>query len=262
MKIGFNFNESKTNTDENTINNTILPNIVTEEPVRSVATVCFKNGKEYPYYNNEFKLNIGDVVFVDGKLAGQPGRVTHVTTKFKVSLDFYKRVIAKLNLEFHGKFEKVNNFMLSKDSTLSFEQVNTWFNPPREEEEFFIGDGYEVALCKIVECPDIQKNNYENGVEYYFDDAVKFISVKNGVGKAIVGKHKYHIVDFIFENGIIKNLYCDCISPEFCKHIIAVCIVLKMLYEENAITESNDFTAVSQNLFYNVVSYNTDKITV
>lgn len=262
MKIGFNIGESKRENTENIVN-TVAPEVVADEPVCSVATVRFENGREYPYYNDEFNLKVGDVVFVDGKLAGQPGRVTEVTTKFKVSLDFYKRVIAKLNLEFHGEFKRFHGLMLSKDSTLSIEQVSAWFNPPREEEEeFFIGEGYEVALGKFSECPDIRQNDYEDAVELYFDDAVKFISVKNGVGKAIVKSSKYHIVDFRFENGMIENLYCDCISPNFCKHMIAVCIAIQMLYDESTITENSNFTAISQNLFYNVVSYNSDKITV
>ena len=152
---------------------------------------------------------------------------------------------------------------VADEVNLSIEQVNAWFNPPREEkEEFFIGEGYEVALGKFSECPDIHQNDYEAAVEFYFDDAVKFISVKNGVGKAIVKSSKYHIVDFRFENGMIENLYCDCISPNFCKHMIAVCIAIQMLYDESTITESSNFTAISHNLFYNVVSYNSDKINI
>ena len=73
MKIGFSIGENKKENAENIVN-AIAPEIVVEEPVRSVVTVRFENGKEYPYYNDEFNLNVGDVVFVDGKLAGQPGQ--------------------------------------------------------------------------------------------------------------------------------------------------------------------------------------------
>ncbi|MGN0528596.1 MAG: hypothetical protein ACI4IE_05640 [Eubacterium sp.] len=262
MKIGFNIGESKKENTEN-IANTVAPEVVAEEPVRSVVTVRFENGREYPYYNDEFNLKVGDVVFVDGKLAGQQGRVTGVTTKFKVSLDYYKRVIARLNLNFNGGFERVNGFMLSKDCVLPFEQVNAWFNPPREdEEEFFIGEGYEVMLGKTDECEDVYRDEYIDGAELFYDDAVKYISVKNGLGKAIVKSSKYHTVDFTLENGVIKNLYCDCISAHCCKHIVAVCMAIQMLIDKNKISYDTDFTALAHNLFYNVVSYNSDKITV
>ncbi len=262
MKIGFSIGENKKENAENIVN-AIAPQIVAEEPVRSVVTVRFENGKEYPYYNDEFNLNVGDVVFVDGKLAGQPGRVTEVTTKFKVSLDFYKRVIAKLNLEIHGDFNNFKCMMISENSNLSFEQVSAWFIPPREEEEeFFIGEGYELPIDNFTNCSDIDEDEYDEAVELFFCEGVKFISVKNGVGKAIVKSNKYHIVDFTIENGMIKNLYCDCISPHFCKHLLAVCIALRMMNDMSIINMENDFIAISKNMFYNAVSYNSDKITV
>lgn len=67
MKIGFNIGESKRENTENIVN-TVAPEVVADEPVRSVATVRFENGKEYPYYNDEFNLKVGDVVFVMASL--------------------------------------------------------------------------------------------------------------------------------------------------------------------------------------------------
>lgn len=262
MKIGFNTGESKKEELKSNIEN---PAISKKKilPIRSVVTVRFENGKEYPYYNDEFDLKIGDVVYVDGKLAGKAGRVIDVTRKFKVSLDFYKRVLAKLNLELHGEFERVNGFMLCRENAASFEQVNAWLNPPvirEKEEEFFIGDGYEVALDKINKCPEITECEYDDATELYLDGEVKFISVKNGSGKAIVKNRGYHTVDFSFKNGMAKNLYCDCISPNFCKHMIAVCFALQMLRKESNINEDTDFCAFSQGLFYDVVSYSSGKM--
>ena len=86
MKIGFNIGESKRENTEN-IENMVAPEIVADEPVRSVATVRFENGKEYPYYNDEFNLNIGDVVFVDGKLAGSRGDARRNVTQGGVTVN-------------------------------------------------------------------------------------------------------------------------------------------------------------------------------
>ncbi len=261
MKIGFavdNGEKKNTSPVEKIINSCKTA----ERPVRSVVNVHFKNGREYPYYNDKFNLKVGDVVFVDGKLAGIQGRVTSVTKKFKVSLNYYKRVIAKLNLDIHGEFNHIKNYMLCRGSAVAFEQVSLWFNAPREEEEeFFIGDGYEVLLDGIDKCPDISEKDYEAAAKIYVDNGVKFITVKDGVGKAIVeGDKNYHTVDFTIENGSVKNLYCDCISPDFCRHMTAVCIALYMFFKENAVDEDTDFSAFTNDLFYNVISYNSEKI--
>ena len=128
---------NKENKKENT--EIIKPVINEEHPVRSVVTVHFINGREYPYYNDMLDLKAGDVVYVDGKLAGILSRVTEVTIKFKASLDFYKRVTEKLNYEFHGGFKKNFCFMgCNNPNALAIEQVKSWYFPPREEKEEFL----------------------------------------------------------------------------------------------------------------------------
>ena len=42
----------------------IKPEIAEEKPVRSVVTVHFINGREYPYYNDMFELKVDDIVYV------------------------------------------------------------------------------------------------------------------------------------------------------------------------------------------------------
>ncbi len=39
------------------------------------------------YYNDRFDLHGGDIVFVDGKLEGLRGRVTAISTHFKVKVE-------------------------------------------------------------------------------------------------------------------------------------------------------------------------------
>ena len=87
---------------------------VAEEPKLSVVTVRFEDGREYPYLNNKFNLRVGDKVYVDGKLKGKLGMVVAVTTRFKVSLTYYKYVLAKADFDFHGSFKPVANFFVSR----------------------------------------------------------------------------------------------------------------------------------------------------
>ena len=70
----------------------------------NVVSVNFGAGREYPYLNDKFDLAVGDKVYVGGKLAGTPGTVTEVLTKFKVSLKYYKYVLQKIDYAVRGKF--------------------------------------------------------------------------------------------------------------------------------------------------------------
>ena len=82
-------------------------------PVRSLVSVRFlQDGRTLTYYNDSFALAVGDRVFVSGKLAGQPGIVEKVTTRFKIRLSEYQRVIAKASIAIHGTYDLVLNLLL------------------------------------------------------------------------------------------------------------------------------------------------------
>ncbi len=259
--IGFSISNKENKTDNT---ETIVPEVLEEEPVRSVVTVHFINEREYPYYNDMFNLKVGDVVYVDGKLKGIPGRVTEVTTKFKVSLDFYKRVTAKLNLEFHGVFKKSSCFMVCNNpNALTIEQTKSWYFPPREEEEkFFVGDGYRIKLDSIMNNDDIDDVDFADAVDIVKDGEVKFITVKNGKGFAIVKRNKPHPVEFEYSNGVVSNLLCDCIKPNLCDHSLAVCIAMDILTEHDIDRDNPEFTALDINEFLKIVSYTNKDVSV
>lgn len=240
------------------------PTVIDEKPIRSVVTVHFVNGREYPYYNDMFDLKVGDVVYVDGKLKGISGRVTEITTKFKVSLDFYKRVIAKLNLEFHGEFKNKSRFMVCENpNAFTIEQVKQWYFPPREEkEEFFVGDGYTVNLDNMTACEDFDDIEFSDAVDIVDDGEVKFITVKNGKGYAIIKRNKPHLVEFEYKKGVVSNLLCDCIKPGLCDHSLAVCVAMDILIKNGLDKENPEFSALDINEFLKIVSYTNKNISV
>lgn len=64
-------------------------------PRKSVVQVYFAGrNMTLAYYNDQFNLHRGDIVYVDGKLEGMRGRVTEVNYNFKIKVADYKRVIA------------------------------------------------------------------------------------------------------------------------------------------------------------------------
>lgn len=251
-KIGFSI-ANEENKNEST--QAFAPVEGLEAPVRSVVTVHFVNGKEYPYYNDSFNLKVGDTVFVDGKLAGIQGEVVKVSTQFKVSLDYYKRVIAKLNFEFHGKFNKVNNYMLCENpNALTPEQVKPWFFPPREaEEEFFVGEGYTVELKNADSIELYDEDAIDDAYDVIYSANIKYISVNNGKGFAIVKGSKPHTVEFTYADGVVTDLLCDCIEPYMCGHALAVCIALKAILDELPENSKPNFTALHVSEFIKLI---------
>lgn len=66
-------------------------------PRKSVVRVYFAaRNMTLAYYNDQFDLHCGDLVYVDGKLAGLRGRVIEVNYNFKIKIADYKRVICIL----------------------------------------------------------------------------------------------------------------------------------------------------------------------
>ncbi len=232
-----------------------------EAPIRSVATVRFQDGREYPYYNDKFNLKVGDNVFVDGKLYGKLGVVVGVTTKFKISRNIYKDVIAKLDFNISASFKKCNDYMIAKgNNIISKEQLLTWFVPPvmdeneyeyeyAESDEFILGDGYSSKIGEI-ECDN---DTAFEAIKALENGKLKAVLVNNGVGIAVVQSHKTHIVDFELDGNEIKNIYCDCIDPNFCKHSAELCILLSSFVENKFIQTDDSFFAVNHEWFFKII---------
>ena len=73
-------------------------------PRKSLVKVYFpQRGTNLSYFNDQFDLHVGDIVYVDGKLEGLQGRVTAVNYSFKIKLSDYKRVIAVADTHISGE---------------------------------------------------------------------------------------------------------------------------------------------------------------
>lgn len=231
--------------------------------IPTVVEVKFEDGRQYPYYNDKFDLKENDIVFVDGKLFGKPGRVVSLTDKFKISLEYYKKVLSVLDFTVHGSFNKVLWYMVTEGETnLTFEQVKGWFIPPEEKEEVFIkGKGDSADLEHGFEVSENEMSDAEDIVER---ERCLFISVINGEGKAIIkGKSGYHTVEFRLQDGsVLTDVYCDCIKPCSCSHMEAVSMLLFFLGSNGKLDLKKNFTIISAKLFYNIVAFNGASVTV
>ena len=119
---------------------------------KSVVQVYFPDrDRSYSYYNDQFDLQCGDIVFVEGKLEGVRGRVMEVNYNFKIKLSDYKRVIALADTNVTGQFYMAgSHFVTFEPDVLPSHKVLSWFKAPSQEEEYISGgDGTWISIDKL-----------------------------------------------------------------------------------------------------------------
>ena len=239
---------------------------ISESPVRSVAEVRFlADGQVYPYYNDRFDLEVGDMVFVTGKKEGMPGVVISVTRKFKVDLSYYQKILSAAHITLRGTFTPIVNMMVSTDSEASpgAELFRAWVKAPKTEEQtaqIVYGEGYELPLDTLEQDKEVKPQILDRAVDYCESGNVRFLSLRDGVGTAFVEGGSWYEVNFRYANRQITELYCECPYPGLCKHELAAAIVLRKMFEE--LNAETDFTAIEQRFFREMLSITRQKITL
>ena len=236
-----------------------------KKPVRSLVRVRFEDfDRELAYFNDRFDLSCGDRVFVSGKLAGKPGFVTSVTTKFKIKMSdyHYEKVIALAQTPIHGAYKPVADKMLSYDSAaLSPEAFRTWVLPPEDDtddpdDEVIYGDGYEIPLDDPHRGEEVEHATFERALEYCRTGKIGYVSVRNGIGRAFVQGSKWYELEFRIRNNAIEEAYCDCPFPGLCKHLLAVAIMLSVINRNGDIDLDRDFVLIDKNRFFEMIKHN------
>ena len=259
--IGFGYG----NTEENL---TVPARQEALEAKRSLVLVKFEgNGKSLSYYNDRFCLVPGDRVFVSGAYFGTPGIVESVTTKFKINVSKYERVLSRAVTEIHGTYEKALNTMYSYDDTaMTAEDFRTWIiSPPAdpdEDEEIICGEGYELDLFAIDENEDVNPAVFNRAVNYCQEGNVAYISVKDGIGKAYIEGTTWYEIDFRLEGDHMTEMYCDCPYPGLCKHLLAVALTIRALAEQCSLDIGRDFVIMNSAWFWRIVTQTKNQITL
>ena len=74
---------------------------------------------------------------------------------------------------------------------------------------------------------NIDKATADKGNDYYMENRVVYIEIKDGKARAIVSGTEYYEVEFDFENGDVRNLVCNCYCTSTCKHEFATILQLR-----------------------------------
>lgn len=199
-------------------------------PKKSVVKVYFPgSGKKLAYYNDRFDLRCGDMVYVDGALDGQRGRVMEVSYNFKIKLSDYKRVIAVIDTDVHGQFFMAGSHFVTFDSAaLPAAKARMWFLPPaKEDEEIVCGSDDSAFRLEDLSGMQITHAVAERGHDYYMENRVRYLCIDGIHGYAIVEGSKSYEVEFECRDGEISRLLCSCPCTDHCKHGFAVMLQLK-----------------------------------
>lgn len=179
------------------------------------------------YYNDRFDLRVGNIVFVDGKLEGLRGRVTAVSTHFKVKVEDYKRVVGVADTHVAGQFFQADAHLITfEPQVLPWKQFCSWVKPPAEDEtEYYISYDEEGIPLDDFSGMKISKGVFKRGLDYYRENRVVYLC------RAVVEGTKPYEVEFQYKNGQISNLFCDCPCGYTCKHEVAVLLQLRETLE-------------------------------
>ena len=182
-------------------------------PRKSVVQIYFADRHmTLAYYNDQFDLHRGDMVYVDGKLEGMRGRVTEVNYNFKIKVSDYKRVIAVVDTTVHGQFFMAGSHFVTFDrDALPSSKAVTWFKAPaKEDDEFVSGSDDTTFRLDDLKGMNVTAAIAERGYEYYMENKVRYISIDGTQGYAIVEGSEAYEVEFEYRNGEISQLICSC----------------------------------------------------
>lgn len=203
-------------------------------PRKSVVQVYFAvRNMTLAYYNDQFDLHRGDMVYVDGKLEGMRGRVTEVNYNFKIKVSDYKRVIAVVDTTVHGQFFMAGSHFVTFDrEALPNSKAVRWFKAPAKEEDEFVSSSDDTVFClDDLSGMKISSAIAERGHNYYLENRVRYISIDGTKGYAIVEGSESYEVEFEYHNGEVGQLVCSCFCSYNCKHEFAAMLQLKETLE-------------------------------
>ena len=205
-----------------------LEHPIPDTPRPSLVEVYFpERAVSYTYYNDLYDLQLGDLVFVDGKREGERGRVTQINYAFKIKLSDYKRVIYRAETRFIGALVMAGSHFITDDpGVLSFSMVQGWLMPPSTD-EMVCGTGDDPFPLDDLPQSGIPQHIAARGHDYFSRGRVLCIEKTGAHCRALVEGSRIYTVEWDLVSGMVCNLTCDCYCPGRCKHQLAALLQLQ-----------------------------------
>ena len=215
-------------------------------------------GRTLTYYNDSFCLKEGDIVFVDGVMAGCAGEVRKILYNFKIRPENYKKILSAADTDVHGELLLTGSCFLSfSPSQLPVSRVRSWFLPPQEE--FLTGTDETEFPLRQPPFSLFPEQIRERGRQYCDEGRVVYLTLNAEQGYAIVLGSAPYEVEFTLRDDCISHLTCTCPCSENCKHQYAVLLQLTQLLDlisgcfERACQKNRYFAAVEKSALYSYV---------
>ena len=258
FKIGFatdNVNDTPINIEDD------LPMIqYKSSPRQSIVKVGFiGHNTTLAYYNDQFDLHNGDVVYVDGKMEGLPGRVIDINYNFKIKLSDYRRVIALADSKVHGTFYMMLAYFISFNRyAVPRSRAATWFLAPVNEEDAYVTGSDDTDYFSLDQLGGMRVSSaiVERGFDYFITNHVQYLCLDGTDGYAIVegSESNYYEVEFQYtSNGAVGGITCTCPCGYHCKHEYAVMLQLRELLE---LVETKYADEYARNNFVSIIYKN------
>ncbi len=230
-----------------------------------LVEIKFENGMCLSYLSDIETIEVGDLVTVEGKLEDAIGLVKTVKKSFKIPKFEMKWVERVLDRDISGDYFRLNEDMVSTNCVLTAEKFMTIYVGDKYKANQGIGeDEMELSL------DDFEQNElFDNelvklkGKELFKANAVPFISLRNGVGKAIVRGGEWYEIDFRYSAGRITYMACDCPYFGECKHEIAFLYKLRELLKKlSEKIDTQNFVMCRKECLNAMLSYGKGKVSI
>ena len=235
----------------------------TVKPRKCLVLVEFEDFyKPLSYFNDEFELEVGDIVYVDGKLEGMQGRVIDITYNFHIKTNDYKKIVAVADTKLCGDIHLCGKYVFDLEGdVLPVEKVKTWFYSPLESSESFLDRSGKTYKLDDEKSWLFKEDERKRGEQLFLNDRVVYLSVHDLCAYAIVqgseGFYEVQIPLAFGEKGYeFYAPVCDCFCFGTCKHQYAALLQLKKLqnmlvqFFGDTHREYEDFAAVNTELLY------------
>ena len=150
-----------------------------------------------------------------------------------------------------------SHFITFDRNAIPEDKVALWFRAPTKDDEIFSVSGDDTSFnLHDLNGMEIKHESARRGHEYYIDNRVKYISISEQRGYAIVQGTIPYEVEFEYHHGEIHHLTCNCFCSCNCKHEFAAILQLREILElidQNYASEyqnSGYFAAVTKGILF------------
>lgn len=239
-----------------------------ERVPKNLVQVRFDDGLTLMYFSDLPEIKIGDVVTVDGKMEKQIAVVTKVLSSFKKSKFDMKWIVSKIDNDISGVYFKIEDEVVSLGSNLTVDKFMNIYAGVKYKENVAIGeDDIELNLEELEESEMFDNELVkERGRLLYKNNAVQYIWLKDGVGKAVVKSvngNEWYEIDFRCRKGRITYLACDCPYFGECKHLYAFLLKLRDFSKKFFKQHKEDgFVMCNKGCFNYIMLYGKGRVTI